>query len=117
MTQVSTTRAEAEKYVPPLAPRRLPPADLLPKRITAEEAKSLFPMPLEIKGYCPVTFLDGKLRYCICLEQLMNSLPDSVPLQILSQIFKCGFVLPIQKNVCNEVLRLYCILKISSFIN
>ncbi|KAF6026853.1 AK9 [Bugula neritina] len=55
--------AEAEKYVPPLAPRRLPPADLLPKRITAEEAKSLFPMPLEIKGYCPVTFLDGKLRY------------------------------------------------------
>ena len=54
--------AEPEKYVPPMAPRRLPAEELLPKRITAEQAKAMFPTPLELKGYCPVTFLDGKLR-------------------------------------------------------
>lgn len=54
--------AEPEKYVPPLAPRRLPPAEMLPRRLTASQAKAMFPTALELKGYCPVTFLDGKLR-------------------------------------------------------
>lgn len=54
--------SEPEKYVPPLAPRRLPPADLLPKRLTADQAKAMFPMPLELQGYCSVTYSDGKLR-------------------------------------------------------
>ena len=54
---------QPETYVPPLAPRKLPPPELLPKRRTAAEAKALFPMPVELQGYCPVTYLDGKCRY------------------------------------------------------
>ena len=54
--------SEPEKYVPPLAPRRLPEESMLPKRITGAQAKAMFPLQVELKGYCPVTFLDGKLR-------------------------------------------------------
>lgn len=53
---------DPEKYVPPLAPRKLPPAELLPRRITSAEAKGMFPKQVELQGYCPVTFLDGKCR-------------------------------------------------------
>lgn len=54
--------AHPEQYVPPLAPRRLPSPDLLPKRRTPLEVKTMFPMRLELQGYCSVTYLDGKLR-------------------------------------------------------
>ncbi len=52
-----------EKYVPPLAPRKLPPPELLPKRRTLAEMKAMFPIQIELMGYCPVTYLDGKCRY------------------------------------------------------
>ena len=54
---------EPEKYVPPLAPRKLPPPELLPIRRTAAEVKAMFPVQIQLQGYCPVTYLDGKLRY------------------------------------------------------
>jgi len=52
----------AEKYVAPQAPYELPPPELLPKQRTAAEAKQMFPKPIELRGYCPVTFLEGKCR-------------------------------------------------------
>lgn len=52
-----------EKYVPPLASRKLPPPSQLPKKRTAVEVKELFPKPIELNGYCPVTYFEGKLRY------------------------------------------------------
>lgn len=55
--------ADPARYVPPLAPKKLPPPERLPKRRTEAEVKALFPKQIELKGYCPVTFLDGKLRY------------------------------------------------------
>lgn len=50
-------------YVPPLASRALPPADMLPQRWSATEMKAKFPCQIELQGYCPVTYLDGKKRY------------------------------------------------------
>jgi adenylate/nucleoside-diphosphate kinase len=63
--QLEKFLAQPEKYVAPLAPRSLPPPQLLPKRRTSAEAKHMFPKPIELRGYCPVTFLDGKCRYGI----------------------------------------------------
>ena len=54
--------ADPARYVPPLAPMKLPPAELLPRRRTTAEVKAMFPRQIELKGYCPVTYLDGKLR-------------------------------------------------------
>ena len=54
---------EPQKYVPPLAPRKLPPPELLPIRRTSAEVKAMFPVQIQLKGYCPVTYLDGKCRY------------------------------------------------------
>lgn len=52
--------AEPEKYVPPLAPQKLPAPELLPRRRTKDEVQAL--KQVELQGYCPVTFLDGKCR-------------------------------------------------------
>ena len=54
--------ASPEQFVPPLAPRALPSPEHLPRRRSPMEVKTMFPMQLELQGYCPVTYLDGKLR-------------------------------------------------------
>ena len=52
-----------EKYVPPHAPHSLPPPELLPARRSPSEVRAMFPKRLEIQGFCPVTYVDGKRRY------------------------------------------------------
>ena len=49
-------------FVPPEAKVALPPDHLLPKRRSREQVKVLFPMQVELSGYCPVAYKDGKLR-------------------------------------------------------
>eukprot|EP00057_Strongylocentrotus_purpuratus_P026855 XP_011681329.1 PREDICTED: adenylate kinase 9 [Strongylocentrotus purpuratus] len=66
--------ARPELYVPPQAPRALPAPELLTKRRTAMDAKKMFPMQIELQGYCPVTYLDGKLRY----EAILPGNPDLI---------------------------------------
>jgi len=60
--ELSKFIADPDKFVPPSAPHSLPPPDLLPRRVTGAEARRMFPKPIELKGYCPVTFLGGKKR-------------------------------------------------------
>ena len=73
--------SEPEKYVPPLAPHKLPPPELLPRRRTTAEVKAMFPKQIELKGYCPVTFLDGKcryvsrLRFAVLVYIILNGIP------------------------------------------
>ena len=52
-----------DKFIPPNAPRKLPHPSLLPKKRTEQEVKNLFPKPIELNGYCPVTYCEGKQRY------------------------------------------------------
>ncbi|XP_068087386.1 adenylate kinase 9 isoform X2 [Hyperolius riggenbachi] len=54
---------DPELYLPPLAPYALPPAEMLPRKLTVADVKAKFPKKAELKGYCPVTFVDGKKRY------------------------------------------------------
>jgi len=53
----------AVMYVPPLAPHLLPPEEELPRRRTQMDVKAMFPRRIELQGYDPVAYLDGKLRY------------------------------------------------------
>jgi adenylate/nucleoside-diphosphate kinase len=61
-TELATFLATPEQYVAPLAPRKLPPPHLLPRKRTATEVKELS-KPVELNGFCPVTYYDGKQRY------------------------------------------------------
>ena len=60
--ELQTFLQRPEEFVPPLAPTALPPDDQLPKRVTAEMVKQKFPQQVELMGYCPVTYADGKFR-------------------------------------------------------
>lgn len=63
---------EPHKFVAPNAPRKLPAPNLLPKKRNAVQVKEMFPKPVELNGYCPVTFFIGKQRY----EALEQGLAD-----------------------------------------
>ena len=54
-----------ERYTPPQVDKKLPSEDLLPKKLTGSDVKEMFPVQVEMMGYCPVTYLDGDLRYDI----------------------------------------------------
>lgn len=104
--------ADPARYVPPQALRKLPAPDLLPKRRTEAEVKAMFPKQIELKGYCPVTYLDGKLRLVsfsmcgFCPTKNLHSCYDLHYMVYLSAIFKRNDLLKeIFKKRVSEILK------------
>ena len=51
------------KFVSPKAPRVLPSQELLPQKRSYADVKALFPKQIELQGFCPVAYVDGKYRF------------------------------------------------------
>uniref|UniRef100_A0A183T1L5 C2H2-type domain-containing protein n=1 Tax=Schistocephalus solidus TaxID=70667 RepID=A0A183T1L5_SCHSO len=58
--------ANPDKYLPPAAPRKLPPPEEIPKRLVVDSdlfSRDQFPAQLCLRGYCSVCFQRSGLRY------------------------------------------------------
>jgi adenylate/nucleoside-diphosphate kinase len=51
------------KFVPPKAPYTLPSQEVLPQKRSYADVKALFPKQVELQGFCPVSYVDGKYRF------------------------------------------------------
>lgn len=58
-------------FIQPKALKKLPSKELLPKKLTSVEVQTTL-LPIELNGYCPVTFYNGKQRY----EAIERGNPD-----------------------------------------
>ena len=65
--------ANPDKFVGELA-KKLPPNELLPKIRSADDVKKMFPRQIELKGFCPVTYINGNTRsQMLCILLFLNT--------------------------------------------
>ena len=61
-------------FVSPKAPYMLPSQNLLPQKRSSADVKALFPKQVELQGFCPVAYVNGKYRFaqiCVCIFYLI----------------------------------------------
>jgi len=78
--------ANPEQFVGEIAKTRLPPMELLPKIRSADDIKQLFPQRLELKGFCPVTYVDGNKKSAIIVYSCVLGFLTGVSVLLKSDI-------------------------------
>ena len=63
--------ADPEQFVGKQA-IKLPPSELLPKIRSADDVKKMFPRQIELKGFCPVTYISGNKRSLMLLQYALQ---------------------------------------------
>lgn len=94
LSQIQAFLSTPDQFVPPNCPHSLPPANLLPRKLTEIQVKDKFPQHVELKGFCPVTYQNGKQRLDThTLVKITSPIIRIILRRLKKLLWKCFFLL------------------------